>query len=297
MITLLTLLTTVRGEPGAMQSVEEHAPIRERALKTLHVALNGDAIKGMHAAEVLCWNGYGQEVRPVYEQAQHADVARTRLAAWRVLAQTPGLDKKTRESYVLKMRDAALDTQGANADFTLESLAKLGYAGRDKPFVEAAKEGIPVMRILARWVLANSGKKEDEAYLAQLLDLPDERMRAVTAYALRFMKHLRAETVAHLQKRLAMEATDAPDRVFYFTALYWHGPAANRAVLKTELFKIADSGASTPESRYESLLRLGRWASDADLPRLEKYLDAEESDMRVGAANSILTILHSADRN
>jgi hypothetical protein len=266
--------------------------LQSRAKQVLKAALEGDPIQGMHAAEVLLWNGYSQDVLPIYEAAQSSTDPKIRVVAWRVLAQVPGMRRRERETYVLKVRDYALDTKGPNADFALESLAKLNYVGTDQPFVEQAGAGEPVMRILARWVLADSGKPEDEAYLAELLDLPDARMRAVTAYALRFLKRLQPATLAHLQKRLAMEPEDAPDRFFYVITLYLKGPVAQRAMRKAEMFRYAETG--NQEGKYQSLLMMGRWADAADLPRLARYLDAEDKDMRIGAANSILNILHSA---
>jgi hypothetical protein len=278
------------GESGRVTRDGEREALRQLTLEVLTASLKDGPLQSMHAAEVLLWNGYSGEVRPFYEGAVSATEPRTLVGTWRVLAQVPDMDRKERESYVRKVRDFALDTKGPFADFALESLAKLGYAGRDQPFVDAAREGVPVMRILARWVLANSGKPRDEAYLAELLDLPEPRMRAVTAYALRFMKKLQPATVKHVQQRLQQEPPDAPDRVFYVITLYLHGPAAERSARKAELFHYAQTG--NPEARYQALLMLGRWADDADLPRLDPYLNSDDADIRTGAANAILTIFH-----
>jgi hypothetical protein len=290
-VPMLAIGVSALGQHRPAPSGTEREALRQRALQVLKAALQGDPIQGMHAAEVLLWNGYSQEVRPLYEAAQSSADQKTRVCVWRVLAQVPDMGRTEREANVLKVRDVALDTKGPNAEFTLESLAKIKYAGHDRPFVEQARVGEPVMRILARWVLANAGKPREEASLAELLDLPDARMRAVTAYALRFLKRLQPATLVHVEKRLALEPADAPDRFFYVITLYLHGPAAQRAMRKAELFRYAEKG--NEEGRYQSLLMLGRWADTSDLPRLAPYLDAEEADMRIGAANSILTILHT----
>lgn len=296
---MASLLMAGVGALGKVQetpSPTEREALRQRALSVLQAALRGDPIQGMHAAEALVWNGYSQEVRPLYAEAARTTAdPKTRVAAWRVLAQITASSRAEREKYVLKVRDFALDTHGPNAEFALESLAKLGYAGRDKPFVEQAQSGEPVMRILARWVLANSGKPQDETYLAELLDLPDARMRAVTAYALRFLKKLQPATLAHLQKRLEQEPEDAPDRFFYVITLYLHGPAAERETRKAELFRYAEKGNA--EGKYQALLMLGRWADASDLPKIAPYLEAGEADTRIGAANAILTILRPASRH
>ncbi|HZP83073.1 MAG TPA: hypothetical protein VFB21_15640 [Chthonomonadaceae bacterium] len=295
MASLLIAGIGTKGQERDAPSPAEREALRQRALSVLQAALHGDPIQGMHAAEALVWNGYSQEVRPLYEAAQSSADPKTRVAAWRVLAQITESSRAEREKYVLKVRDFALDTHGLHAEFALESLAKLGYAGRDKPFVEQARSGEPVMRILARWVLANSGRPQDETYLAELLDLPDARMRAVTAYALRFLKKLQPTTLAHLRKRLEQEPEDAPDRFFYIITLYLHGPAAERQARKAELFRYAEKG--NEEGKYQALLMLGRWADASDLPRIAPYLEAGEADTRIGAANSLLTILRSAPRN
>jgi hypothetical protein len=289
---MLVIGASAMGQRRAAPSETEKEALRQRARQVLKAELQGDPIQGMHAAEVLVWNGYSQDVRPLYEAARSSTDQKTRVCAWRVLAQVPDMGRTERQAYVLKVRDFALDTKDPNAEFALESLAKIRYAGREKPFVEQAGRGEPVMRILARWVLANSGKPRDEAYLAELLDLPDARMRAVTAYALRFLKRLQPATLAHVDKRLELEPEDAPDRFFYVITLYLHGPARQREMRKAELFRYAEK--ADKEGKYQSLLMLGRWGEPSDLPRLAPYLDSEDADMRIGAANSILTILHSA---
>lgn len=288
---LVVFAVSALGQPQGEPAPTDREALRQRALHVLKASLHGDPIQGLHAAEVLVWNGYGKDVLPLYRTAQDASDPKTRAAAWRVLAQIQDLDPEERERYVLKVRDFALDTSGPDADFALESLAKLGYAGRDQAFVEQARNGVPVMQILARWVLANSGKPQDETYLAELLDMPDERMRAVTVYALRFLKHLQPATLEHIRKRLAMEPEDAPDRFFYPITLYLHGPASERAARKAELFQYAEHG--NQEGKYQALLMLGRWANASDLPRLAHYLDDPDSDARTGAANSILVALHA----
>jgi hypothetical protein len=56
----------------------------------------------------------------------------------------------------------------------------------------------------------HSGAKKAAAPPSWITDLPDARMRAVTAYALRFMKQLQPATLAHIRQRLALEPEDAP---------------------------------------------------------------------------------------
>src|SRR5579859_6911638 len=74
--------------------------LRRHALQVLTTALRGDPIQGMHAAEVLLWNGYAREVRPIYEAGLSSTDPKTRGCVWRVLAQVPELDPAEQESYV-----------------------------------------------------------------------------------------------------------------------------------------------------------------------------------------------------
>lgn len=269
----------------------DDAALRERAHAALLAAMNNDPLKSMHAAEVLAWDGYGAEAYAAYEKQLPTATGQAQIGAWRVLAQCAP-DAASRRRYVELVRNAALDTKGPYAEFALESLAKLGYAGHEAPFVEQAESGGPIMKILARWVIANSGKAQDEAALAKLLDLPaqpDSRNRGVSAYALRFLKHLRPATIAKLRSVCAAEPATGAGRVFFVTTLYVHDQAANRDALKQELFRYAETGDQ--EARYQSLLVIGKWAGKSDLPHLERFLSDADADIRIASAHAILTTL------
>jgi HEAT repeat protein len=292
---LMTNAIRRQTSPG-ISSMEQRTELRERALETLQDALaDPDAIKRIHAAEALIWNGYKAEPRRIFENALPDTRLPIRIGYWRVLAQAG--DRAAWSSYTEQVRKVALDMRGPYAEFAVESLAKLGYAGRERPFMELARSGSPVMQILARWVLANSGRAEEEAYLAELFALPDARMRGVTAYALRFLKRLRPETLQKLRAVAARESRNSEGRVFLLTTLYLRDPQANRAAVKRELFRYAEQGS--PEARYQALLVLGRWMEAGDLARVEPLLRDEDTDARIAAAHAILTTLtrlHKSDR-
>ncbi len=282
------LLATVGVFGGGAGARADDAALRDRALEALRGAESGDVIKSMHAAEVLAWDGYGAEVSAQYRKQLPTAAGRARVVVWRVLAQSDP-DPAARSRYVRLVRDAALDTKSPDAEFDLESLAKLGYAGRETPFVELAAHGEPVMKILARWVIANSGRSHDEAYLAELLDLPDSRNRGIAAYALRFLKQLHPETIRKLEAKYEAEPASGAGRVFFVTTLYTHGPARDRQKLKRELLMYADKG--NEEARYQSLLTVGRWADREDLPEFQRYLSDPDADIRIAASHAILTTL------
>ncbi len=282
----LTEWVRPKGNPSHVEPSENQGALRQRALRLLRAALHAAPLKNMHAAEALIWDRYPNEARAEFERLLPTAKPPILIGAWRVLAQAAG-DPKVRARYVNKVRDAALDTKGPQAEFAIESLGKLGYAGRERPFVELAESGEPVMKILARWVIANSGKAEDEAALAELLDQPDSRNRGIAAYALRFLKRLRPATIAHVQKVYDAEPPDGAGRVFFATTLYVHGTSENRAALKRELFRFAEKGDQ--EARYQSLLVVGKWAGYSDLPNLERFLSDKDGDIRIAAAHAILS--------
>lgn len=298
---LLTMLSiaacALAGQPHGRRGQNVSA-VRTEAIRVLRSAMAGSPFDAMHAAEALLWNGFPGGVTALYREAAASSDPKARACGWRVLAQDGALTPDERGAYLRKVRAYTLQQitalqspaqPGNNADFALESLAKLGYAGRDAEIVAQARGGTPVMQVLARWVLANSGKAADEAYLARLLDLSDERMRGVAAYALRYMKRLRPATIGHLERRLAAEPADAPDRFFYVIALYVQGPEPERSARKAQLYWYADHGGE--EAQWQSLLRIGQRGDESDLQKLAPYLASHDKEVRIAAANAILTVL------
>lgn len=215
------------------------------------------------------------------------------MLVYRVLAQCS--DGKDRKEYIEKIRKVAVTPGQAAAENAIESLGKLGYAGRDPQIVALAKQSEPVMQILARWVLANGGRAEDEHALADMLDVQDSHTRGIAAYALRFLKHVRPETVTRLQDWLAKEPENAGGRVFLACALYVHGPESSRESLKKELLRFVLKG--NPEERYQAGLIVGTWANASDLPTLEPLLAEKDSDVCVAAAHAILMTLRHLPYN
>ena len=267
------------------------AALRRRAVDVMRAAMKSDPIKSMHAAEALIWNGYTAD--PVAHTLRLLKDAKPPMLIghWRVLAQAQR-KPRDRRRYVNKVRDAALDPKSKHAEFSVESLAKLGYGGHEPRFVDLARSGSEVMQILARWILANSGAARDEAYLTELYGLKDSRMRGIVSYALRFLPKLRPATLTKLREVAKKEPPRGEGRVFHATTLYTHDPKGDRKALKEELFRFAATG--TPEEKYQSLLSVGKWADKVDLPRLEAMLTDADADVRIAAAHAILTILKRA---
>lgn len=266
----------------------DDAALRQRAVDVLQREMNADPVKSMHAAEALIWNGYVDEPIAMTKKLLPTASEQMKVGDYRVLAQAVH-DPKEKRRYVLLVRDAAADPKCPFAEFAVESLAKLGYGGHDARFIELAKSGSDVMKILARWVLANSGDAKDEAYLTELYSLKDSRMRGIVSYALRFLPKLRPATLERLREVAKAEPAKGEGRIFHVATLYVHDPKANRKALKEELFRYAASG--TPEERYQALLTVGKWGDRQDLPRLERLLTDSDSDVRIASAHAILTIL------
>lgn len=265
--------------------------LQDAATATLSLAMEREpTIQAMHAAEALVWNGILTGVRERYERDLASGKREETIAALRVLAQMPDASRVQRNRMVLRIRDMALDAALVRADFAIESLAKVGYGGRDAEFVTRASHAAPIMRILAQWVLANSGRSADEAVLAAMLNNPTPQAPGIAAYALRFLKTLTPATVAHLQRRLARMKPGAEGRVYLVSALYLHQPA----LMRNEMLRYIRSG--TQDERYEALLVFGRRASRTDLPVLARMLRSPHVDLRTAAACSILRIVRRMGR-
>jgi len=266
----------------------DDAALRRRAVGVLTAAMKTDPIKSMHAAEALIWNGY--LAGPIAHTMKLLPDAKPPMLMghWRVLAQAQR-NPRDRRRYVNKVRDAALDPKSKHVEFSVESLGKLGYGGHEPRFVELARSGPEVMQILARWVLANSGRARDEAYLTELYASKNSRMRGIVSYALRFLPRLRPATLVKLREVAKKEPPGSEGRSFHATTLYVHDPKADRKRLKEELFKFAATG--TAEEKYQALLTVGKWADKSDLPRLVAMQTDADADIRIAASHAILTIL------
>ena len=266
----------------------DDATIRRRAVEVMREAMKSDPIKSMHAAEALIWNGYLADAVAHTQKLLPNAKPPMLIGHWRVLAQAER-NPRDRKRFVDKVRDSALDPKSRHAEFAVESLAKLGYGGHDRRFVDLARKGSEVMQILARWILANSGRARDEAYLTELYSLKNSRMRGIVSYALRFLPRLRPSTLVKLREATSREPAGGEGRIFHATTIYVHDPKADRAKLKQELLKFAETG--TPEEKYQALLVVGKWGRRSDLSRLEDLLSNPEADVRIAAAHAILTIL------
>lgn len=266
--------------------------LRARAVRCLRKGMRkGQEWVKVHAAEELVWNDYPQDVRATFlDELSKNPKPPYRIGVWRVMAQAAGKGTAEHEVYVGKIRDAFLDPNGPDRIHAGETLGKLGYAERLDEIVRiAADPKKDSVCLMARWILANSGDTKDEQYLAEFLDSKDTAIRKNAAYALRWLKHLTAETLARLAKAAENEPIDSPASVYLLSALYVHSPETDVAEIKPRLLCYAMAGDSAQKS--EVCHALSCRGDITDISLLEKLMACEELDVCVNASNAVLKIL------
>lgn len=282
----LSLSVAWAEAPGPAVTQELH----DRALAVLHEALDtSQEWAKVHAAESLVWTGHPEGVYETFLKEVDGALPPYRIGVARVLAQAaPTADERQRHQD--RILDAFLDSSGPDRLHAVETLAKLGYAGRPDELVRVARDETGSFQAYARWALANSGAPEDEAAFVALLDAPDADVRGCVAYGLRFFKTLRPASFAKLTAVVGAALLDSKVRVdvHLLSAAYVHAPAEDRSKLRTFLEEYADNG--TPGAKREVYAALGRVGDPADLPSLVHGLDDADLDARAGAAEAILRI-------
>jgi len=262
----------------------------QRALEVLRRALHeGREWKKVHAAEALIWSGYPQGVKEAFAAELATASPGYSIGVWRVLARLEPKGSLKYRMYVGKIRQMAAGADSDERVGALETLGKLGYACRDAEIIEAARESTGLLPIVARWVLANSGKLEEEAYLAELLDRKEPLERGIVGYALRWLPKLRPTSLSQLKATIEKEPGDSAGRVYLVAALYVHASKKeDRRWAKQELLKYIAMGKG--EEKYEAASVFGRWGDREDIPKLLPLLDDPDLDVQIGGAYAILTI-------
>ena len=281
MLTLCCAATAAGDPPVSL-------PLHDRCVGILRDAVtNGQEWVKVHAAESLLWTGHPENVRELFLKELDGAGPRYRIGVWRVLAQAAP-DEKQRQEYVNKIRDVFLDTQAPDRTHAVETLGKLGFTSHDPEFVRVAKEETGSFQAMTRWVLANSGKEEDEALLVETLQSDNADARGCAAYALRFFKTIRPETYAKLKAAALKEPKDSPQRTNILSPWYRHAPQSERPAIRALLLEQANKG--TKDDKREMCAALGRVPDPSDIPVLTKLLDDPDLDARAGAAETILRI-------
>ncbi|MBN2309474.1 MAG: hypothetical protein JXR94_10915 [Candidatus Hydrogenedentes bacterium] len=270
------------GGPDALP-----AALHERAVAVLRDAVENETEwVRVHAAEALVWNGYADEVRPVFLAEVDSAGPKHRIGVWRVLAQAAP-NAEEREQYTARIRQAFLDKDGPDRLHAIETLGKLNDGERSDALAEAAR-GEDEFGAYARWVMANGGDAQDEAALVALVDSDDEGVRSTVGYALRFFDHVRPATLPALSRAVRNEPKDSPARNHLVSAWFVHCPEAQEKAARKRLLAYAGKG-STAE-RFEMCNALARRGDASDIAMLERLLGAADADVRIGAAHALLSI-------
>lgn len=290
------LAFTFRTSAGGEPSEDELAELREASVQILNRALQEETEWGkVHAAEIMVYNNYPEEVRPTFEAELEKDPpAEYRIGIWRVLAKAAGNDKRIRQKYFKKIIAAFEDPAGPDREHAVETLAKLGYSDASPEVVAASRQQEGSMTAYARWVLANSGSREYEASLAGLLDSENPDARGVAGYALRHLAGVAPEILTKLRQAAETENSldDSWSRVYMLSALYVHSGAdeykAQKDYAKTELLEYVQTGGKGEKN--ELGCALAEAGDMSDLSTVKILLEDPESDVRVYAANAVLRI-------
>lgn len=241
----------------------------------------------VHAAEALIFNNYYKGVDACFKKL--VKEPGNQIVATRVLARTNKKDAKKYNSYIntlLFQLEHADSVRGKL--IALESLCKLGFYDPLPVIKNYADTGSGGFKSMARWVLANSGKAEDEARLATMLTSAEPSDYRTAAYALRFFKDIRSETMPLLIDCANRVEKDHPARVYVISSLFVHAPAARvRQDAKTKLLTYLTGAAG---EKYEVAEALAAAGTQDDIPTVKKLLSDENTDVRVAAAKAMLSI-------
>ena len=241
----------------------------------------------VHAAEALVAHQHSEGLESLFSELQQASPDNF-IGATRILAKVNRSNPAKYEAAVQQILNVFLHSEASRPRLVaLESLGKLGYSEPLPQIQQQAQEGIAGMMPMARWVLANSGRVEDEARLAELLNSDDPLTYQYAAYALRFRPTIRPASYALLEACAARILPTAPARVYVLSALFVHTSPEKRGKIYALLnpYQQGEMG-----ERYELAEALSLRGTPADIPTLEALLTDQDQDVQVAAANALLRI-------
>jgi hypothetical protein len=281
------------GRQAAATNAIANLPLKERCIEILRTGMwDGAKWIKVHAGEDLARLDYLEGVYDYYkhELALHGNEPEYRVGLWRVLAQAATHDAD-RELWLGKIRAACVDAQGPDRGRATEALGRLAYkpnAREEEALLTMSQGGEPELAVLAKWVLANSGRTSDVEGLAAMLGHSNSDIRANAAYALRFSPRLNPNIFEQLTTALAKEPGTSGARVYLVTAAFVHAPTREKARYRTMVVDYL--GSELARDRYEACAGMGKAGTVRDIPVLEKLLADPELDVRVSAADAILRI-------
>jgi hypothetical protein len=269
------------------------AAIRSDCIDTLQKAIVSapSFFVKVHAGEALVANGYTDQIESTFISLRDANPDNA-TGAIRVLARfynAAGNQQKYQECINAIINRYQHGDSAHPRLVAVESLGKLGYQTPLPEILQDAQQGTGGFKAMARWVLSNNGEPDMEDSLAALLSSQEVADYRSAAYALRFHKSVSGKTYNLLEQCAArLNPADAPS-VYVWSALFVHAPSTKKEAVKKQLIQLVQGA---PAAKYEIGEALSLNGDTADLSLLETLLHDADNDVRVSAANAILTIHH-----
>ena len=281
----LTLLSTL---PGAWAQDTDWQGVHQRAVDCLRgiLAQEKEWVR-VHAAEALLRHGCPEGVEALFLPDIDTAPPKHRIGVWRVLAQAQ-TSAEAREQYVARIRNAFCDPEGPDRLHAVETLSKLKDAERPAELLRVAREETSQLQAYAAWAVANSGIPDEETAFVALLNSDEPNVRTGVAYGLRFFPRIQPASFEALKKARDREPSDSRAGVYLTSALYVHVPEDEAPALRKKLDPYLLEGAK--EQKYEACAALARRGDMNDVPTLLQLLEDPEPDVRVGAADALLSI-------
>lgn len=256
----------------------------------LHEMQTQQAFVKVHAAEALIAHGRRDAVREAFQKELDGAQIPYAIGVWRVLARVAESPAE-RESFVERLRAVARDPASNYRIHSIESLAKLGeYRDADRAEWEAfIAKSDDAAAAFAQWLLALSGKPEDQGRVPPLLKSADPIARLRALYALSRTEKVSPAVAEQIAAAATVEPLDSPARVYALSAAIRHGNAEHGPAWSAEARKFLTDGK--PNEALEAGFALSVKGDHAELPVLLTNLKSQESDARIGSADGALRLL------
>lgn len=291
----LLVAVAVSGADGALpvpRRADDALSLRARSV--LHQIMESERswVK-IHAAEALIGNGEAEEIRAQFlRELPGTEASIFRVGVWRVLANTTH-SADERASWIAKIERTYRDPTSPDRIQAIETLCKLAcrVSGPTLEIVRREAAGAPsVQMVLALWSAQLAGEPKVLESLTALLASQDPLLRGDAAYGLRWL-HLSDPAMRQaLVRAAAAEAADTSAYPYILAAaLTVDADPAQTANWEAKLDQIMQTGST--DARFEVSRTLKHRYKIADLSRITELLDNPANDIRVGAADIILTTL------
>ena len=268
--------------PKTSDPLHLSAELRQRCVAILRDGFEADEFwPSMHAAEALTVAGYGDDLRPgLLKRAPKVTDDQQRCGIAREMVRAGDRSHATTLLQILAQSDDYAHTHAA------ESLYKVYEIGDGTSLRAAMANGDnPTCQLMAAAALARSGSPQAFEFIRQQLVAGDTDGRRIAAWILARIGN--AGDIPALQANLKRE-TDPLKKSYYVNALATLGDNGGQEQLANNL------GDESSAIRTYAAVFAGD-AGMADVaPQLEKLLDDPELDVRIRAAQALLTLAQPA---